>query len=1756
MLTARVFRLFVSSTFSDFIAEREALRTLVFPKLERLCAARGARFEAIDLRWGITEEAQRDHDTMRICLEEVRRCQQLSPRPNFAVLLGNRYGWEPVPARIPCDHWRRLRSAASTADWVVIERSYRLDLNAVPPVYCLKSRKTSSVVARHEARLLAALRRAARRFRGAGRLPYFASATHQEIALGALSRRDEAGRALHPEQHVHVYMRHLEGLPQHASARGFIDWDETQGAVAVGARDKLHGLGDELRRRLGSHVHHFSTSWRRHGRNGAVDREYLDRFCETFFEHQQTLIEAELAGLEDTDEGRERDLAHRRFGAERSRVFAGRTALLTRIDRYVCGSIRGSTSKSVAPLVLVGGGGNGKSALLARAAQRSERKRSLSHARVLQRYIGGVPGSEALIPMVAGLIADIASAYDRPAPPAPAGAKALAEAFMTSLSLASARRPLVLYLDALDQFDAADSAWMLEWLPRTLPPYVRIVASLRAGLVVEQAARRRFTQGIVEVPSMTPSEGRAMLDAWLADRRASWFNAGVAPGRGRRLTAIQRRTVLRGFTGNGSPLWLKLAYEEAAGWTSWQKPRRPPDTVHGIITAFVERKLLDGENHPRRFTEQALAYLTAGRFGLSESELGRALATDVEVRAEFEANERTQRKWEDLKALPPILWSRLFFDLEPYLGMSVTAGASLMRWFHREFAEVMRQRYLCTDEDRETIHGALAGVFHDLERELRPEEVDDDALFRATDAGGRQVSAALRRVMEQPWQLVHAGRAHALVELLTDFGFCMGKCAANQGADLVADFRAGTRLSGDALKASSWMSLISEKGHMLRRGEERWPAHKIFLQLAIEHADDSPVTQRAEAWSKRGFCDWPWIVRSARPAVYQPTPLVAVLEGHDARVNGMTTIASDRLLSWSEDGTLRVWDIEEGVETAVLSGHSKGVEGAFTVGTNTLLSWSEDGSIRCWDPSVGSCQRICVAHESGVAGLLDIGQGLVASWGVSDNRVSVWRIADLSCRSNLMASSGLVQHVCLVAPGTLAVAYDDGAIRIWLLDDKKIINDLSGHIDTVWRVIPLGKNRLVSWSKDQCVRVWDWTIGLCLHAMELTGSSLHLDDVRIIDDDTLLILAQSYDDLHKDAELRIWSPRDGRPCKTLMAPGCMVEQLEIAPDRRIWCSTVGGPLRVWSPDGEDHVDVDWHKESVSGIHFIKGLGVLTVSLSGRMVVADIGDMEARLSFAIRGDSIEQLVELGVGQYATYGQEGAIRLLTIPKDRSSWRIDQGLSNNEHDAKCSMARLPDGRYLSWSYDRTVRLWNAVSGDCECVFRGHRQHVNGAVQLTSGRFMSWSDDSTIRVWDERGTAISLKHEGVNNVKEIAGQRLMSFADDGIARFWDAGSGECLGSLPAICSWLGNDKDGLLLVAGADGQIYAVDPIRFRIARKFIGHSETVKGVAPVESSRFLSWADGYSGDHTVRLWDIASGTSLAVFHGHSNSVMGSCVLPDERFLSWSSDSSLRVWSGRSSECLAVLDGHEGVVLGAKLLTPKLIASWARDNSVRIWASDSFECVGVVRHANHVKGVKQLESGLFLSWGAVDALVWDLRNKEDGLVIEAAQSLYRWGDGFVQSDVIARDMAIKLDGLDIDGTLVLSWLDGVCALSALGGSLVAKWTGESGEVMSSYGAHADGVGAVVACPGNEILVRGYRGLERFKRLNFPRSVNIPASISDDALYSSLMARAGSRKILTFAEVNDVLPADIPETNIEMLVERLIEAGVNLIDDTNGDVM
>ena len=102
-ISTKIFRVFVSSTFSDLVVERDALQSKVYPRLAALCKAHGASFQAVDLRWGVSEQAAEDQRTMRICLGEIDRCREQTPYPNFILLMGDRYGWQPIPELIPVE---------------------------------------------------------------------------------------------------------------------------------------------------------------------------------------------------------------------------------------------------------------------------------------------------------------------------------------------------------------------------------------------------------------------------------------------------------------------------------------------------------------------------------------------------------------------------------------------------------------------------------------------------------------------------------------------------------------------------------------------------------------------------------------------------------------------------------------------------------------------------------------------------------------------------------------------------------------------------------------------------------------------------------------------------------------------------------------------------------------------------------------------------------------------------------------------------------------------------------------------------------------------------------------------------------------------------------------------------------------------------------------------------------------------------------------------------------------------------------------------------------------------------------------------------------------------------------------------------------------------------------------------------------------------------------------------------------------------
>ena len=210
--------------------------------------------------------------------------------------------------------------------------------------------------------------------------------------------------------------------------------------------------------------------------------------------------------------------------------------------------------------------------------------------------------------------------------------------------------------------------------------------------------------------------------------------------------------------------------------------------------------------------------------------------------------------------------------------------------------------------------------------------------------------------------LVTAGakRHPEALQLLTRFDYLMARFCALADTPVAANLRMDWQTylqTGGVLddEAMIWETFFREKEHILRRGDKDWPAYKILLQLAIEHADDSPITQQAEAWlAQPGNCDWVWLRNPQRPVKITLDSCIITFEPEsNSGINGTIIIDNQRFLFWS-GSLIYIYDVKDSMYFLKLQGHYSLVINVYIISDNQLLSYSEDGVFIIWDSFSGT----------------------------------------------------------------------------------------------------------------------------------------------------------------------------------------------------------------------------------------------------------------------------------------------------------------------------------------------------------------------------------------------------------------------------------------------------------------------------------------------------------------------------------------------------------------------------------------------------------------------------------------------------------------------------------------------------------------------------------------------------------------------------------------------------------------------------------
>lgn len=590
-----------------------------------------------------------------------------------------------------------------------------------------------------------------------------------------------------------------------------------------------------------------------------------------------------------------------------------------------------------------------------------------------------------------------------------------------------------------------------------------------------------------------------------------------------------------------------------------------------------------------------------------------------------------------------------------------------------------------------------------------------------------------------------------------------------------------------------------------------------------------------------------------------------VVQGHnDAILSAVFSPDGRQILTASRDRTARAWDVTTGQELrAFREGHQFLASRAmFLPGAKQILTAGVDSTVRVWDMGTGTeVQTLAGTGPSAAVVLSRDGSQIIT--GSDDKSVKVWDTRSGKLLRKLEGHQGDVAAVA-VSPDDSRFATGDalGRLRSWDAKSGNLQWEVKAHGRNVTAVLfhPEGK-RVLTASVDNTVAEWDATTGREVAAARLK----HPDVVTSMDispDGRHLLTTCS------DKATRLWDLTNGQQVRKFALEGLMLSAAAFTSDgKRALLTASDNTVRLW--------DAETGRE-------------VAAAANQRSPLIDLNRIGGQVWSAVLSPDAQQLLIVG-------GDEA--RLWDIRSNHEIMRF------NPHGSVASAQYSPDGKHVvTGSWDKTGRIWNALTGRDELKLEGgHERYVNAVAYSPDGqRVVTASDDKTVRIWNvETGKVLVTLSGHEDRVRSSVfspdGSQVLTASNDKTARIWNARTGEQIQVLK------GHDQAVLCAAFSADG-------------RRVVTASE----------------------DTTARIWDVASGREADFrLQGHSSTVTSAAFSRDgRRIVTGSQDSTAKLWDAQTGKEVLALKAHTQEVTSVAFSPDgRQVLTASRDGKAIVW-------------------------------------------------------------------------------------------------------------------------------------------------------------------------------------------------------------------------------
>ncbi|MER5398528.1 PQQ-binding-like beta-propeller repeat protein [Streptomyces sp. NPDC002599] len=535
----------------------------------------------------------------------------------------------------------------------------------------------------------------------------------------------------------------------------------------------------------------------------------------------------------------------------------------------------------------------------------------------------------------------------------------------------------------------------------------------------------------------------------------------------------------------------------------------------------------------------------------------------------------------------------------------------------------------------------------------------------------------------------------------------------------------------------------------------------------------------------------------------------------DGSVRGMAFSPDGRTVAVASAETVRVWDVATGRTRHRFTSHPDPQAVAFGPGGRTVAAAGRDGLVRVWDVATG---RVRTTHDSQVEGV---------AVGFSPDR------------------------------RTYAVVRTDGSVQLREVATGTVrhtFKDVSAGLDEV-AFAPDGRTLAVPGPGDT-VRLWDTASGTARATLTAGHRGLGAMKVALSADGRTLVTSSNL-----DPDVRVHRLSGDRPRTILRGrSGTYIAGMAFSRDGRAVATVRQGPpgrgsVQLWDARTGDRaaalgLDTDPALGGEQIPEPVNRLGAVGFSPTGRALAARVGkDRVIEVRDIVTG-RLRQSRDLGAVATAVFSPDGT-RLAVVGAEGSVriWRLSTGAlytTHTDHDGPVRVvAFTPDGRTLAVvnieADGEHVTLIDAATGRTQRTIEPGAQSPLSLAFSPDGHTLATSSNRSVKTWDARtGQLLDSFSAGgaVTSMGFDSDGRTLAVSNAGEVHLWDLATGQVRVTLPTRSpEAVAFSPDGRTLAIATGGSVglWTVDlPDPARAIRTICEAVDAT--LTPLEQARYL--------------------------------------------------------------------------------------------------------------------------------------------------------------------------------------------------------------------------------------------------------------------------------------------------------------------------------